>query len=366
MAKGKKSSKLEALDGARADGNGDKGTGQAEERPKSPATMRADERFDKAYTDPRFKRLPQVHEELDESDERFQQLRTDPRFARYGEFQLQQPQQASGKEASSHQRSSSFLPGIRGSVSPPETSSDDESEGDVEEVELQEVGEGRSTEPHRDESAIAHYIVRENEGDASVQRIAEGEETCRLAVLDLDWDNIRAVDVFAFLRSFCGHHGRLLSVQVKPTQLGMDRLHTEVTQGPRAIFGNETGEPVQNDADEADEDAEEIGDEDALERIRQYEREKLRYYFAIAEFDSTQTANRVYCECDGTEFERSGNVVDLRFIRDDHSFEDRPIKDSATSIPSGYQPPRFETKALQHSQVRSIEATMFAQPSECN
>jgi hypothetical protein len=32
--------------------------------------------------------------------------------------------------------------------------------------------------------------------------IPEGEESARLAVLDLDWDHVSAVDVLALLRSF--------------------------------------------------------------------------------------------------------------------------------------------------------------------
>jgi hypothetical protein len=309
----------------------------------------ADERLERARADPRFRRLPKVYEELDEADQRFQKLRTDPAFARYGEFQLPQQHSEGKREAGS----GSFLPGIRGSVSPPETSSDDESSSDGED-QVNNTREGSTVALAPDENVIAHYIARENEADSSLQRICEGSETSRLAVLDLDWDNISAADIFAFLSSFCGPNGRLLSVTVKPTQLGMERLSEEVPKGPSEIVSGDSGKDIRNedDNDQAEEDAEAIEDQEALERVREYERQKLRYYFAITEFDSASTANIVYSECDGTEFERSGNVIDLRFIPDDRSFDDRPVKESAKSIPSGYRPPRFETKALQHSQVR--------------
>ena len=52
-------------------------------------------------------------------------------------------------------------------------------------------------------------------------------------------------------------------------------------------------------------------------RLRLYERSKLRYYYAIVEFDSVQTATRVYTECDGLEFQLSSCKFDLRFVPDE-------------------------------------------------
>lgn len=187
--------------------------------------------------------------------------------------------------------------------------------------------------------------------DNSLTHIQEGEETSRLAVLDMDWDNIRAVDVLAFLSSFCPRGGEVHEVTIHPTQFGMKRLEEEAKHGPRVAFSDE-GDHAQWNDDTEDKDTINNDDED-LERVRQYEREKLRYYFAVAMCDSAKTANVIYRECDSTEYERSGNIVDLRFIPDGHSFSDRPVKDHATRIPAGYQPPRFETKALQHTQVRA-------------
>ena len=52
------------------------------------------------------------------------------------------------------------------------------------------------------------------------------------------------------------------------------------------------------------------------------------------------TAEVLYEECDGTEFELSGNVLDLRYIPDDMEFDQEPHS-IATELPASgmYQAP---------------------------
>lgn len=114
--------------------------------------------------------------------------------------------------------------------------------------------------------------------------------------------------------------------------------------------------------------------------MRDYQFKRLRYFYAVVQCDSIDTAAHIYSECDGYEYESSCSVLDLRydcsappgdsvsftrsqlnynpvflccrFIPDNVAFEDEP-RDAATDVNlAAYTPKLFTSGATTTSKVR--------------
>lgn len=199
-----------------------------------------------------------------------------------------------------------------------------------------------------------------------------GEPSSRLAVVNLDWDNIRAVDLMTVFSSFTPGNGRISNISVYPSEFGKERMAREEMEGPpKEIFAQrkpetkeEDGESVlKGDEDESDgkEDDEEIkkslvredqGEEFDSAKLRNYQLERLRYYYAVITCSSTPVAESIYNAVDGTEYLTTANFFDLRFIPNDLDFSGDKARDECDDIPDGYRPNEFVTDALQHSKVK--------------
>ena len=78
---------------------------------------------------------------------------------------------------------------------------------------------------------------------------------------------------------------------------------------------------------------------------------RLKYYYAVVQFDSIDTASHVYTECDGMEYELSATRIDLRFIPQEMTFSTPSSSCLAPPHPDKYQPKTFFTTALQQGKV---------------
>ncbi|KAL1762296.1 hypothetical protein FB107DRAFT_198910 [Schizophyllum commune] len=234
-----------------------------------------------------------------------------------------------------------------------------------------------------DTVAVLDAQVAAYEKTNPLQAVAEGSRTNRLAVVNLDWDHVRAIHLYKIFSSLVsptaptlssgkvkaqgktakgavgGSHpiarGKVLSVRVYPSSFGKERMAREEVEGPPAeIFGKK------DDVDEEEVNERtvyEVGeegkyDEDAL---RKYQLERLRYYYAIVECDTVDAASHIYAELEGTELERSANVFDLSFVPDGMTFDEEP-RDEATNETDApdapYKAVDFVTDALRHSKVK--------------
>lgn len=120
----------------------------------------------------------------------------------------------------------------------------------------------------------------------------------------------------------------------------------EEMAGPQELTTNEAKKDEDLD-EQVDEE-----DEAYKEKLREYQLNRLKYFYAVIECDSVQTADKMYAECDGLEYESTANRLDLRFIPDELEFDDEP-KDECTELPdlSNYKPRMFFTTALQQAKV---------------
>ena len=205
--------------------------------------------------------------------------------------------------------------------------------------------DGESSEEEYDPARGIGMVSTSDESDEDIEDevesaiveedIPKGDATSRLAAVNLDWDNIRAVDILAVLQSFIPiSEERVKKVTIYPSEFGKERLQREAVQGP-AIF-----DQTRSAEDEVDTTA-----------LRKYQLERLRYYYAIIECSSTSIANVLYKSLDGAELGSTANMLDLRFVPDDVNFIDTP-KDEAISVPDDHEPVEFVTDALQHSKLK--------------
>jgi hypothetical protein len=216
----------------------------------------------------------------------------------------------------------------------------------------------------------------------------------------------RLLLIRVILQSFVPAGKQVLRVTVYPSDFGKERMAHEAQYGPQGIWkavapqevvaqkqlrankGNEDedyddvpdSEPDEEDEDEDDNEQEldsEESDDDLeseggrpqkktpivkkskkestgfdAKKLRDYELSKLRYYFAVAECDSVETANMLYEELDDVELQDSSMALSLSFVPDDLDLSDREVRDVCSRIPNNYKPPDFVVNALQHTEVK--------------
>ncbi|KAF2070058.1 hypothetical protein CYY_008627 [Polysphondylium violaceum] len=227
---------------------------------------------------------------------------------------------------------------------------EEEEEEDDENVESIEYGgfEYNSDTESSDAEEYEGDEVDPDEVASEEEDVPRGDATRRFAVLNCDWDNVNSKSLFILLSSFVPKGGFIKNITVYPSDYGLKQMAIEKQMGPSKELWDTSAKKA-NPIKEADstltydrtEDAESFdGKGFNLEKLRQYELSKLKYYYAVVECDSVATANNIYDEVEGTEIEDTANVLDLRFIPDEQEFTNTP-RDSCDEMPTS-EVPKFD------------------------
>ncbi|OQR77341.1 ESF1-like [Tropilaelaps mercedesae] len=313
--------------------------------PKKEAKIKIDERFSKMFTDKRFK----IKATLDKRGRPVTSTSTEDlkRYYHLDENDTdgdddnvkQEATKSSGRSTSITSESSmKSKRGIPNKHWKSEDTSDSSSEESSEEELLDlargegniETSEEDSSDSSDDEEAILQAEEKQeiewNEMDKDAPRSEDVSK--RLAVCNMDWHHLKAVDIFVLMNSFTPDGGVIRTVTIYPSEFGKERMREEAKRGPRLSAKNE-------------------------QALRKYEFDRLKYYYAVVECDSSDTANRIYESCDGMEYQSSGARLDLRFIPDEMTFEQSEKTDYCDSAPEEYEPVDFVNTALLLSKCES-------------
>eukprot|EP00299_Pterocystis_sp_00344_P010866 c4965_g1_i2.p1 GENE.c4965_g1_i2~~c4965_g1_i2.p1 ORF type:complete len:586 (-),score=173.14 c4965_g1_i2:400-2157(-) len=305
-----------------------------------------DKRFAKVHSDPRFTRQPKKERKV-RVDDRFKSMFTNQKFSTTPKYDK--------KGRKIHQDASEVDPGLSelyslGSDSEhedePQAQEQPQSSNESDEEQLDASKQDNDNDDADTSSDTSESCFSDSLSDGAEEGDSEPEEaipttdpTNRLAVMNLDWQQLRSVDILAVLQSFCPSGGIIEKVTVYPSQFGLEQMQKEALEGPQVFESKPTNDDNEDEGTGVDE-----------RKLRKYEKQRLRYYFAVVECNSVACAEAIYTSCDGIEFERSSNFMDIRFIPDGTEIPTDP-RDTATDVPEDYEPPDFNTRVNQHTKV---------------
>ena len=309
-----------------------------------------DNRFEGVKSDPRFKR-PSVKKSKTVIDSRFKRILTDEKF----------------------KSSSSVDPrGISTRTPEPKKSKtvvneelkrfyelEEDATEDLNDDESVSEDDGRfewnAESSSDDDDQVQAFATAESE-DEEPEDVPLGDSTERIAIMNCNWDHVGASDIFILLQSFLDATApgrKVKKVTVHKSDFGAERIEKEEMYGPMI-----EGMPSDNEEDDSLKTKAELAELEEKRNIavRNYERTKRRYFFAIAEFDSINTACIVYDELDGVCGGFVSEALDLRFVPDDTpdpSAKRLPVSE-ADHVPADYTPPLVESGNLtmDHSKVK--------------
>lgn len=265
-----------------------------EEVAKPQSGIWKDERFQHLVTDPRFKSLPKVQRKV-KIDKRFQGMFTNDKFKvkytvdKYGrrvnksnaedlrkyyelnssdeeeqeeekaaekatKDEAEEADSESGSEDEQNEREEEEKALLKESEDVGTVFENDALTSDDEEVpkSLRERlvdpdidyarGEGRlvtdsSSDDESSEDEDPELLIDHVWGELDNDADTTDDSTKRLAVCNMDWDRVRAVDLMVLFSSFLPPGGSVLSIKIYPSDYGKQRMKEEEEHGPPELVG---------------------------------------------------------------------------------------------------------------------------------
>lgn len=187
-----------------------------------------------------------------------------------------------------------------------------------------------------------------------------GEETSkRLAVQNLDWEQITAKDLFAIFSSLSKEENTIEKVEIYTSEYGKKMLSHDTLYGPQGVWKASEPEPEKSSDEVPKETKERLVQKNEYSNkefdpvaLRKYELQKLRYFYGVVYCKTLEIAERIYNEYDGFEYEQSSFKFDLRFIPDSLNLPEPP-KEVCDKVEPGFQPKlNIINTAVQQSKVQ--------------
>jgi hypothetical protein len=273
-------------------------------------------RFEKINNDPKFKPIPKKVHKVELNDNRFNAMFHNKDF--YSTSKVDKYGRKLEKREDNKNIMDEYY--IRKDKQKPKKKEKE----DIDNKPKEEEEESDTSEEFQEFLDNMNKNMEEMPQEENEEKIPHGEATSRIAIQNLDWANIHALDLYILLNSFCKGSQKVLKVEIYPSEYGMKEMAKENTQGPdKEIFNTEaivkTGKNDEEEEEEEENDDEEIDSNEGFDpvELRKYELKKLKYYYAVAYCDSIETANSLYEECDGLEIERTQSFMDMRFVPDE-------------------------------------------------